>query len=184
MTQKLRLTAYLNEQLEDASTSVTPKRARNAVFQQIREMHGIPGDVKLGVNRTEAARENRGVVYVKDSNPRCYIYVDDRGRYVGSAPDGAPVPGGASDATVTPQTAPVNGTPPAANGQANDRFAVVQCGDGGSGWCAISKSDLLEVLREGRNGDEVRSLPPGFPADVHNDCVVYDKVTGTIYFRD
>jgi hypothetical protein len=70
--------------------------------------------------------------------------------------------------------------------EANGKFVVLGTSNSNRRWSAISRSDLLALLRMHGNEsiDYDPILPDGFPVGVSgSDVLVLDSATGTLYFK-
>lgn len=166
---KLILSAALIDQFRAAKASSDPKSAKKAVWAAIRSAYGIPSYVKLG-GEFDVGHAALGTLWVKDSNPRQFLQVNDLGRYINAVADGAT----AVPAKVSAPTAIASAA----------RFAASDSSANDKTWHVVTRQELLDLLREGTpSGDDAGSLPDGFPTNLGADAVVLDSTSGNLYFR-
>lgn len=147
--------------INDSESSAFARGDKKQAWTAVRRRLGIGGRIKLGVNNVRGAADYR-MLYVKGSAPRQYL-IDAYGRTTtdvnyGAARDAAtPVP---------------------------SRFAAAADTSSSTGWFALDRDTLLEVVRDHiDDDDEVSLLPADFPATLAGDALVLDPATGTLYFR-
>jgi hypothetical protein len=157
----------------DITDDAQRKAVRKAIFNALRTCHGIPPDVKIGIETgrgdtqhdTQVPNPTAGAIYVKGSSPRRYLQTDNGRTFNGRTAEDAPI------VRAAPAVAP------------QGRFTVAGAAPTSVG--SIPLAAVAELLNEYADTYDGVSydvaLPAGAPA-LPPGGILVDNATATVYF--